>query len=425
MNLSKLYPLAGKRVAFAATLASCMSLLTACGGGDVRNDTGAALKTGVQSTSGTSAMSLPAASGTSADAGNAPATAMTTTAADASTGVSATSCAFSAVQAAVKAALPGQTVAIPAGDCDWGSSQLAIPAGIALKGAGRDATILRRTAPVAANTYLVRYDCSNGKQARVSDMTMVGANLKASEDAGLGLINSCVDFVVTSMKFTKFVFAGVEVRGGAKQRGVIARSQFISNYNTALHNLGYGVVVFGDGSWPALELGSANAVYVEDNYMLGNRHHIAANNGARYVFRHNTAIATDLTKDFPQVDAHGLSSSPRGTRSWEVYANQFSAQLTSGRNFAGVGMRGGDGVIFGNSYTSNIAYPVALILEAAGCGTYPVQDQVRHAFIAESDPNAVSSKCEASIARDREYFLTAMPGYTPYAYPHPLRAVKF
>ncbi len=336
--------------------------------------------------------------------------------------IRAANCNFATVQLAVSAAAAGQTVAIPAGTCDWGGNQLAIQAGITLKGAGMNATVLQRTAAVPGNTYLVRFDCGNGRQAKFSDMTLVGANLSYSEDRGLGLIGGCVDFVVTNAKFTKFVFAGVEVRGLARQRGVIYNSQFIDNYNSTVHNLGYGVVVFGDGTWPALELGSANAVFVEDNYLSGNRHHIAANNGARYVYRHNTNVATELTKDFHQVDAHGLSSSPRGTRSWEIYANSFSAVLDSGRNFAAVGMRGGDGVIYNNSYTSNIASPVALMLEIVSCGTYPVQDQITQAYILETAPNAVSSKCEPSIALNREYFLKARPGYTPYVYPHPLRA---
>lgn len=330
-------------------------------------------------------------------------------------------CNFSTVQAAASASFPGQTIVLPAGTCDWGANQLWILGGISLKGAGMNATIIQRTAPVPANTYLVRYDCTNGRPINFSDMTLVGANLSYSQDRGLGLIGGCVDFSVRNAKFTNFVFAGVEVRGLARQRGVIYNNQFIDNYNATVHNLGYGVVVFGDGTWPALELGSANAVFVEDNYMSGNRHHIASNNGARYVFRHNVGVSNDLTKDFPQVDAHGLSSSPRGTRSWEVYDNTFSAVLKSGRQFAGVGIRGGDGVIFRNTYTSNIASPVALILEGVACGTYPVQDQISQAFIAESSPAAVSSKCEQSIALGREYFLGKKPNYTPYSYPHPLR----
>lgn len=336
--------------------------------------------------------------------------------------VTVANCTYPAVQAAVTAAKLGQTIIIPAGDCDWGANQLTVNTGITLKGAGRNVTTLRRTAAVSANTFLIRVDCGSAKGIKVSDMTLVGANLPKSEDRGLGLLYGCIDFVVSNMKFTKFVFAGIEVRGPTSQRGVIHDSEFIDNYNTTNGSLGYGIVVFGDGKWPALELGSQNAIFVEDNYFSGNRHHIAANNGARYVFRYNYAQATQQTKDFPQVDAHGLSSSPRGTRSYEVYYNKFYANVTSGRNLAAVGIRGGDGVVYNNTYGPNIAYPVLLQLEAAACGTYPVQDQIRRAVIAESVPNAVMSQCEKSVALNRDYFVQAKAGYKPYFYPHPLRA---
>ena len=127
----------------------------------------------------------------------------------------AASCSYPAVQAAVAAAQAGDTVTIPAGDCDWADKQLTIKAGIAIKGAGRDATVLRRTAAMTGNNYLISYDCSKGGQAAFSDMTLVGADLPTSEDRGLGLIGGCMDFTVTRSKFAHFVFAGVEVRRSA------------------------------------------------------------------------------------------------------------------------------------------------------------------------------------------------------------------
>jgi hypothetical protein len=332
----------------------------------------------------------------------------------------AADCSFEAVQAALLASRPGDTLAIPPGDCDWGAKQLTLPAGIKLRGAGRELTSLRRTAVVPPNIYLVRIDCRSGGKAVFSDITLVGANLPESAERGLGLINGCVDFVVANARFTRFVFAGVEVRGAAIQRGVIHGSQFINNYNHAVHNLGYGIVVFGDGSWPALELGSENAVFVEDNYFFGNRHHIASNNGSRYVFRRNIAVASDLTKDFWQVDAHGLSSAARGSRSWEIYDNRFSATLSKGRNLAAIGLRGGDGVVYDNTFAPAIAHPVLLLLEGARCGSAPGKDQIRAAHIAER-PGAVVSTCPASVKLQRDYFLGRREHYQPYVYPHPLR----
>lgn len=337
--------------------------------------------------------------------------------------ITAASCSFEAVQAASASAAIGQTVSIPKGNCDWGGHQLTVQAGVMLKGAGRDLTVIRRTAVVPINTYLIRFDCWNGKSAALSDMTLVGAMLPNSDDRGLGLLNSCIDFKIANAKFTKFTFAGIEVRGAPKQRGVIYKSQFVNNYNPARRNLGYGVVVFGDGTWPALELGTINAVFVESNYMLGNRHHIASNNGARYVFRYNTVEATDATKDFAQVDAHGFSSAPQGTRSWEIYGNAFSARLTgTARSSAGIGIRGGDGIIANNTFSSNIARPVLLQLEyGVVCGSSYIQNQIREAHIWSNTNGAITTLCPLSIAPNREFYEMRRPSYKPFTYPHPLR----
>jgi hypothetical protein len=335
--------------------------------------------------------------------------------------IKSTSCAFESVRDAVAMAHIGQTVMLPRGDCDWGARQLTLPAGVTLKGSGREFTVLRRTAPVPPNTYLVRFDCSNNQRAVFSDISLVGASLPMSEDRGLGLLHGCVDFVVSDSRFSGFVFAGVEVRGPTRQRGVIYNSDFRENYSHVVRNLGYGIVIFGDGSWPNLDLGSENSVFVEDNYFIGNRHHIASNNGARYVFRNNIAVANDFTKDFPQVDAHGLSSLSRGTRSWEIYNNHFSTGPSRGRNLAAIGIRGGDGVIFNNTFTGSIAYPILLSQEGGQCGEYPIKDQIREAYINESGNEIVLSKCPSSVKLNRDYFLGVRAGYKPYRYPHPLR----
>ncbi len=207
---------------------------------------------------------------------------------------------------------------------------------------------------------------------------------------------------------------------------------------------GYGVVVYGDDTWPELKLGIEkdplmkypSAVFVEDNYMLGNRHHIASNNGARYVFRYNTAIANDLTKNFPQVDAHGKHSWPRGARSWEVYGNRFSANLTWGTSIA-IGMRGGDGVIFDNDYGVGISKPIQLSLEeqfvdysnaANNCSNYSANfaaaslDPIRDAYISEPGvQNLITNLCPTHLHQGTEFKIGTRQPYTAYTHPHPLK----
>lgn len=341
--------------------------------------------------------------------------------------VTAANCSASAVSSAINSVANGGTVNIPAGDCNWGTTQVNVPAGIYLHGAGKDVTKISRVGTVSNNNYLIAFDCSNGKVAMLSDMTLIGNYNPSIQDNGLGLMQGCVDFKVFNSKFTHFIFSGLYVGSSERQRGAIYKNDFIDNYRTEVHNLGYGIVVYGGGTWPALELGSQNAVFAEDNYFSGNRHNIASNNGSRYVFRHNVVIANDTDKDFAQTDAHGKSSSPRGSRSWEIYNNTYSANLTSGRERTSIGIRGGDGVAFNNTMTSNIAYPIELQVEGFSCGAYPGPDQIRSAYFWNNTTNGlpygILNDCTSSLQLGRDYFVTARPGYVPYTYPHPLRSL--
>jgi hypothetical protein len=334
-------------------------------------------------------------------------------------------CSFDTVQKAVNYVAPGTTISIPAGDCNWGSQQLNIPGGIYLQGAGQDQTIIRRIGSVSQDTYLIAYDCSNGGQAIMSGFTLVGNGNGGIWDKGLGLLNGCRDFKISQNTFTKFIFSAVYVGDAPNERGVIFNNKFIDNYSADLQNLGYGVAVYGGGAWPDLDLGSANAVFIEDNYFSGNRHNVASNNGSVYVFRYNTVIGQDPAKDFAMTDAHGLSSSPRGSRSYEIYNNQYSSNISNGSQRTAVGIRGGDGVIFNNTVGNGIAHTVELDAEGFNCGAYPGNDQIRSLYIWNNSDTAggtINNNCPSSIQQNRDYFLSARPGYSPYAYPHPLRS---
>ncbi|CAN5450714.1 hypothetical protein BH11PSE11_BH11PSE11_35640 [soil metagenome] len=343
--------------------------------------------------------------------------------------ISANSCNFGDVSNAVSAAKVGTTVQIPAGNCSWGTSQLNVPAGINLQGAGKDVTTIRRVGAVPNTAYVIAFNCSNGGKAQLSNMTLVGNGNGSIQDKGVGLLNGCQDFEVSGSKFTNFIFSAVYVGDAPNQRGVIYKNDFINNFSQSLMNLGYGVVVYGGAAWPALELGTQNAVFIEDNYFSGNRHNVASNNGSVYVFRYNNVVGQDPAKDFAMADSHGLSSSPRGSRSYEVYNNNFSTNISSGLQRTAIGVRGGDGVIFNNTVTNSISRAVELMTEGFGCGTYPGADQIRSLYIWNNSntsangytSNGIDNTCPSSIGLNRDYFLTPKPGYTPYTYPHPLR----
>jgi len=337
--------------------------------------------------------------------------------------IQAESCAFSSVQDAVTSGSADMVVNIPAGTCDWGANTLTIPGGISLRGGGVTATIIRGS---LGTGDLITIDCSNGKTSTVSDMTLIGKANPAIWDGGLSLINGCKDFLVFNARFRDFVNRGISVRGDA--RGVIFRNEFVNNFRAGQRRgtTGYGVVVYGDGTWPPLELGTANAVFVEDNVFIGNRHHIASNNGSRYVFRHNTVTGTKPVKNFSMVDAHGFASALRGSRSWEIYDNTFSTNLPPGITArTAIGIAGGDGVIFNNVLATPHTIKKTIELWAPSkTPIYPAKDQMTAGYFWSNSPNIIINQAPRNFVEGREYFLHAPTNYTPYPYPHPLRSTQ-
>ena len=136
-------------------------------------------------------------------------------------------------------------------------------------------------------------------------------------------------------------------------------------------------------------------------------------------------------------DAHGFSSAwPRGTRSVEIYGNLV---INSIIRWAGAGIRGGSGVIWGNIW-NGVSHGVVVSLEdpppAHPLAVYPALDQIGNPDdlyiwnnISTGDsvyknPTSNSRGIDYWLRLGRDYFTTAKPGYRPYAYPHPLRSTN-
>lgn len=340
--------------------------------------------------------------------------------------IQAKSCEFSAVQEAVKEGIDSGgnvLVTIPSGTCDWESNELKILGGISIKGSGKKSTIVRGSSE--SNKTLITVDCLNGKTSKISDLTLLGKGNPAIWDGGIIFFNSCKDFIVSNSAFSNFVNFGINVRGDA--RGVIFQNYFVNNYREGQTGgtTGYGVVVYGNSTWLPLELGTENAVFVEDNYFIGNRHDIASNDGSRYVFRYNKVVELERTKNFGMVDAHGFNSSPRGSRSWEIYNNTFRTQLTTpDKARTVVAIKGGDGVVFNNILTNPDTVTNMIELFSENKAAYPAKDQMTSGYFWNNKPNTLRNSAPSNYVEGRDYFLYAKPEYKPYIYPHPLRSTQ-
>lgn len=317
------------------------------------------------------------------------------------------------VQNSINQASQGDVINIPAGTFTF-NQMVKMQAGITLKGAGVDQTILRRT--TSSSQAMIEIDGSNGNPlSRITGMTMQGVDPENGQ--GINIYNNCKDFRIDNMKFRKFVGSAITVRGD-DARGVI-------DHNIFSEHSRYGIVVVGNGdaNWDKpLELGTANAIYVEDNYMeLSTWHHMTSNNGSKYVFRYNEI--SDDQVSVHAIDVHGYDFWPRGSRSYEIYNNLIKANS----RFTGLSIRGGDGVIFENTLEGTFSIPIDLSNDGQrGNCSYPCPDQIRNTYIWNNTYNGslVKAKVNSSdtnvIQENRDFFSTQKPGYTPYIYPHPL-----
>ena len=371
----------------------------------------------------------------------------------------ANSMSFYDVSLAVNTATPGDTVILPIGTGNWGDHTLAIKGGIKLIGQGSSKTIITRT--ISTTNHLIYFECENGLPIELHNIGFKGTLYNDSKASrGVLLREGCVNFRISGCTFTEYAGCGLCITDAktpeSTQKGVIYNNKFINNYHPDYTSGGYGVVVSGNGTWTDLELGTENAIFVEDNFFSGNKHHIASNNGSRYVFRYNEVEHTDLVKNFAMVDAHGYNGNDEiatvGSRSFEIYNNNFkikSDNPDNNRIVAAVGIRGGDGVIFNNKVSESIVRTVKLYLEQQDlCGQEIIPYQSNSIYIWDNEhnddlyanwglftighpdnhsgatlENGVSSDCSlSSLKKDSHYFLYASEDYHSFDYPHPLRS---
>ncbi len=391
--------------------------------------------------------------------------------------INATSCEQNDVQNAIDSATDGDSVIVPEGECTWSHSTInpthnyffdnAIPPviiwekGISLIGAGIDKTIINAS---EENPPILMY--VRGKEG--SPYRISGFTLNKNENEHISVTGTVDGWRIDNCKFTSpSFFRAIKVYDDSY--GVIDNNIF---KNTR-------VLVFdGDGheSWKRpLSLGSADAVYVEDNYfefdLFGNV--MDCNAGARYVFRYNTVVNS-------YVEAHSLqNSSPDGTfqrasRSYEIYNNTIRSvdNNASHSNWTALSLRGGTGVVFGNTveHVSGDDFGVFCTIDNVRSakdegyalticdGTnpidgneeengYPCLDQIGRStdfgeeeirLPQELEPlyawnNSLNGEIasltvhngplvEAHIVEGRDYLDgIEKPGYEPYTYPHPLR----
>lgn len=221
------------------------------------------------------------------------------------------------VSAKIGQANPGDIITIPAGSfSDWNVN---VNKGITLKGAG-NASIVRGKATTAV--------------------------LTVTNTSGLARI--------TGIKFDGGTTQSVMLIARNGGKGLIDHCEFVSgSASEMIHNEAYGPDPRPGPGWTNnVTPGSDDALYIEDctfsknplqdQYFWGTS---AVQNyyGSRTVFRHNTC-------NYCQIDVHGTQGMVGG-RWFEIYDNVFTIPASGGNQSDFIVLRGGSGVVYGNTVT--------------------------------------------------------------------------
>ncbi|MCR3906928.1 MAG: hypothetical protein NUK62_07905 [Tenericutes bacterium] len=249
------------------------------------------------------------------------------------------------------------------------------------------------------------------------------------------------DFRVDHCNFQDMGGSGISISfndeyNRRKISGLIDHNRFVNSYgdpgfmNFEQRTLGYAI---GLRRWASDVWEETSQVWgqytdytvvIEDNYFSRWRHATCTNDGIHQIVRYNTF---EYSYGCGTVDGHGSYREVGGkrwyavgTRCMEVYENRFLSYDPTWNTPWVVNIRGGSALVY-NNYLDG-SYPYLLDLnndwgnydELSYCAisdTYIWNNQLNGASIIHYNANSVLN---------RDYFLNAPTGYTPYTYPHPL-----
>ena len=341
--------------------------------------------------------------------------------------VHTSSCKLSELKTTIERVESGATIDILPGVCDWQDDTLVITKSLKLRGNGQ--TWFKRTK--LSKTSLVEVRCDASSRFELEGLGFIGLADRRSLDRGVALTKGCQNFKIHGNTFRGFGNAALEISNFSGSRhqqptGVIYNNQFEDNFRIGS---GYGVAVYFDGRLrPRPEFGQAAAVFIEDNVFHGNRHAIASNHSAVYVFRNNEIV--DNHRTYSAIDTHGQTKKDKaGTLQVEIYRNRLT-QTPGNTGFAGIGLRGGAALVFENDFV-NYRSSILLTVEDSGkCRSWSVKrpDQPGPVYIWGNSDNYVTlnqpADCRHLFEKNVDYIMRQPKDYQPYHYPHPLREAR-
>ena len=258
---------------------------------------------------------------------------------------------------ATHTAATGDVITGPGGSATW-SASITVPKSVTVNGGGCTVTL-------SASDFLIfDYHINDGGFQRVTNFSVAGTaagfaiqiNGKPATTNGFR-----IDHITSTISNNKrLILIGTQADSFPPCQPNYGLIDHIT-YSTASVTGADAIDVSGcNENWRSpTALGTNQAVIVEDSsftYTGGGYNNavvaIDAAQGAQVVFRHNT-----LTNIWPSEHDTGSQPSSRSIRSFEYYSNTMTCSNGGGSNNCGAAfaLRGGTGVIWGNSTTIDVA----------------------------------------------------------------------
>jgi hypothetical protein len=339
-------------------------------------------------------------------------------------------------------------VGVPSGVYSWGGT-LQIPSTVSLtvRGAGTFAPDTRPTINLTSNSNGVSMSARNGKVIRLTNFkfTDSGSALATVQVSGS---SSSPSWRIDHVRFENMADRAIVVGSpdssgsGTGPYGLVDNCWFEST-GSAFRGL-YIYFSNNSGSWTtAHSFGTDKTIVIEDSVFNRTGSPVpglpaidSAYGGARWNMRHST-----LTNWVAVL--HGADSAPTSTLQFEF--NHNTVRVNTAIDYA-LYIRGGTGVAMGNDIgitgsPNNAGYNSAwkMVRDGPCGGGYPCFQQVGRGVVSGAEGSvpayfwgntynlgnaangSIWSSESSDIQLNRDFFLTAKPGYTELAYPHPLR----